>query len=72
VTVTTIIDIRRAFDDARSHEGSPTCIIAKTIKGKGFSFMEGDYNWHAKVPTDADLAKALGEIGARREARVLA
>lgn len=65
-------DIRRAFDAAIAHEGQPTCIIAKTIKGKGISFMEGDYNWHAKVPSDAELAVALGEIAARRESRVLA
>lgn len=62
--------IGRAFAGARSHAGQPTCIIAKTIKGKGFSFMEGDYNWHAKVPTDTDLATALGEIKQRRDARV--
>ncbi len=63
-------DIRRAFDAATTHEGRPTCIIAKTIKGKGFSFMEGDYNWHAKAPTDADLATALGEIAARRKSGI--
>jgi transketolase len=64
------LDIRRAFDAAKAHSGQPSCIIAKTIKGKGVSFMEGDYNWHAKVPSDAELDRALGEIAARRGSRV--
>ena len=59
-------DIRRAFDDAIEHIGQPTCIVAHTVKGKGVSYMEGDFNWHAKVPTDDDLAKAIDEIGALR------
>lgn len=62
-------DIRRAFDAAKAHRGQPTCIVARTVKGKGVSYMEGDYNWHAKVPSDADLATALGEIRARRNAK---
>jgi len=59
-------DIRRAFDAAIEHSGQPTCIVAHTVKGKGVSYMEGDFNWHAKVPTDDDLAKAIDEIGALR------
>ena len=59
-------DIRNAFDAAKRHAGQPTCIVAKTIKGKGVSFMEGDHKWHAKVPNDAELAIALAEITARR------
>jgi transketolase len=57
-------DIRRAFDTALAQRGQPTCIIAHTVKGKGVSFMEGDFNWHAKVPTEAQLAQALAEIAA--------
>ena len=34
-------------------------------KGKGVSFMEGDFNWHAKVPTDEQLAQALAELDAQ-------
>ncbi|MDQ3780006.1 MAG: transketolase [Chloroflexota bacterium] len=56
--------IRRAFDAAEGHRGQPTCVIAHTIKGKGISFMEGDHNWHAKVPTDTDLTTALDELSA--------
>jgi transketolase len=57
--------IRRAFDAAERHTGQPTCVIAHTVKGKGVSFMEGDFNWHAKVPTDTDLTTALAELGDR-------
>jgi transketolase len=57
--------IRQAFDAAEGHTGQPTCIVANTVKGKGISFMEGDYLWHAKVPTDADLSAALAELAAR-------
>lgn len=53
-----------ACEEAKRSKGHPTCIIAHTIKGKGVSFMEGDYNWHAKVPSDAELAKALAELDA--------
>ena len=41
---------------------SPTAIIAKTIKGKGVSFME-DPSWHAKVPTEEQYQQAIKELG---------
>ncbi len=53
-----------ACEQAKSIKGRPTCIVAHTIKGKGVSFMEGDYNWHAKVPTPEELAKAFAELDA--------
>jgi transketolase len=37
-------------------------IIAHTIKGKGVSYMEHDYNWHAKVMTEADYEQAMSEL----------
>jgi transketolase len=52
-----------AFDAAQVHKGQPTAIIAHTIKGKGISFMEGDYQWHAKVPTTEELDNAIAELG---------
>ena len=55
-------DIRRAFAQAIAHRGQPTCVIAHTVKGKGISFMEGDFNWHAKVPTGDQLTEALAEL----------
>ena len=57
--------IREALDAARAHTGQPTCVVAQTVKGKGVSYMEGDFNWHAKVPTDAQLADALAELDAQ-------
>ena len=62
-------DIRRAFAQATETRGQPTCVIAKTIKGKGVSFMEGDFNWHAKVPTRDQLDAAIAEIRARLSGR---
>jgi transketolase len=53
-----------ACEEAKATKGRPTCIVAHTIKGKGVSFMEGDYNWHAKVPSDEELAKAMAELDA--------
>ena len=58
--------IREALDAARAGTGQPVCVVAHTIKGKGVSFMEGDYNWHAKVPSDAQLAAAIAELDAQR------
>jgi transketolase len=57
--------IRAAFDVARAFTGQPTCVVAHTVKGQGVSFMEGDFNWHAKVPTDEQLADALTELDAQ-------
>ena len=52
-----------ALDMARETVGKPTMIIAKTIKGKGVSFMENNASWHGTAPTDSDLEKALAELG---------
>ena len=43
--------------------GKPSCIIAHTVKGKGVSFMENNLAWHYKHPDDAELLKALDELG---------
>jgi transketolase len=53
-----------ACEQAKKSKGKPTVIIADTIKGKGVSFMENNYVWHAKVPNKIELAEALIEIGA--------
>jgi transketolase len=55
-----------AMEEAKATKGRPTCIVAHTVKGKGISFMENDYNWHAKVPNTEELAKALAELEAQR------
>jgi transketolase len=51
-----------AWSTAKTHTDGPTCIIAKTVKGKGVSFMENDFLWHAQVPTPEDLAKSALEL----------
>jgi transketolase len=50
---------------ARAHKGQPTIILARTIKGKGISYMENDFNWHSKPVTDKDLAIARQELAAQ-------
>ena len=57
-----IPEILEACARARTSEGQPGIIIARTVKGKGVSFMEGDYNWHAKPPADEDCRLALEEL----------
>ena len=49
--------------EAAGHTGRPTCVIAHTVKGKGISFMENDFNWHAMPPNAEQLAAALAELG---------
>ena len=52
-----------ALEEARSITGRPTMLIAHTVKGKGVSFMEGDYLWHAKPISDEECELALAELG---------
>jgi transketolase len=52
-----------ALQATRTGDGRPTCLIARTVKGKGVSFMEGNYLWHSNVVSDADLRAALLELG---------
>lgn len=56
-------EIVGVLDWARNIEGKPVMVIAHTIKGKGVSFMENVREWHAKAPTDEQLAAALRELG---------
>ncbi|MFH1200090.1 MAG: transketolase [Candidatus Micrarchaeota archaeon] len=55
-----------AFDEAERTKGRPTMIIARTIPGKGVSFMENDYRWHGKPPNPEEMAKALAELEEER------
>ncbi|HHY46512.1 MAG TPA: transketolase [Firmicutes bacterium] len=50
------------FDKARGIKGRPTVIIARTVKGKGVSFMEGKSAWHGKPPDEQELKLALEEV----------
>jgi transketolase len=47
----------------RPHEGRPRCVVAHTVKGKGVSFIEDRVEWHHKVPSEAQVAQALAELG---------
>ncbi len=51
-----------AFDEAKRTKGKPTVILARTVKGKGVSFMENKAEWHGKAPTKEEAAKALKEL----------
>ena len=57
-----IQEIIDAFDVAKNVKGKPTCIIAKTIKGKGVSFMENKAEWHGKAPNDEEYRIAMEEL----------
>lgn len=54
--------LSKAFNDAKSVKGMPTAIIAKTVKGKGVSFMENQCGWHGKAPNDDECKLALEEL----------
>lgn len=52
----------QAFEAAANHQGRPTIIIAKTIKGKGVSFMENQVGWHGSAPNAEQAEAALKEL----------
>ena len=54
--------IDAAFKEARATKGMPTAIIAKTVKGKGVSFMENNAGWHGKAPNDEEYATAMADL----------
>ena len=51
-----------AFETAKLTKEKPTMIIAKTIKGKGVSFMEGKAEWHGKAPNEEEFKQAIQEL----------
>ena len=57
--------IKAAFAEARTVKGQPTVILAKTIKGKGISFMENQAGWHGKAPNAEQYAQAKAELEAK-------
>ena len=54
--------IDAAFKEAKATKGMPTAIIAKTVKGKGVSFMENNAGWHGKAPNDEEYATAMADL----------
>lgn len=51
-----------ALDNFPRCDGKPTALIARTVKGKGVSFMENQAGWHGKAPNDEETARALFEL----------
>ncbi|HWQ51733.1 MAG TPA: transketolase [Terriglobales bacterium] len=56
-------EIFAALDKARQTKGVPTAIIAKTVKGKGVSFMENEAGWHGVAPNEEQYRAAMKELG---------
>lgn len=56
-------DIVNSLVTAKRIVDRPVVIIAKTVKGKGVSFMENQVGWHGKAPDDEQFEKALKELG---------
>lgn len=54
--------ITAAFKEARETKGQPTAIIAKTVKGKGVSFMENQASWHGAAPNDEQYEVAMADL----------
>lgn len=60
--------LHRAFEEARTVKGQPTAIIAKTVKGKGVSYMENQVSWHGSAPNKEQYEKAMEELEKAGEA----
>ncbi len=56
-----------AFEQAKAVKGKPTAIIAKTVKGKGVSFMENQVSWHGSAPNAEQYAAAMAELDKAQE-----
>jgi transketolase len=56
--------LEAAFAAAKKSPG-PACILMKTVKGKGVSFMENQVGWHGKAPNDEEYAQAMEELRAQ-------
>lgn len=57
-------EIENALKAARDCKGKPTAIVAKTVKGKGVSFMENQVNWHGSAPNAEQYETAMNELKA--------
>jgi len=56
--------IEEAFNKADECKDKPTCIVAKTVKGKGVSFMEDKCDWHGSAPNAEQYEQAMAELDA--------
>ena len=59
--------LRAALAAAKAEKGRPSVILAKTVKGKGVSFMENDPGWHGKAPNAEQYEQAMTELNAAVE-----
>ena len=57
-------ELKAAFAEAKTVKGKPTAIIARTVKGKGVSFMENNAGWHGKAPNQEQFEAAMAELEA--------
>lgn len=60
--------LRAAFEGSRQRKGMPTAIIAKTVKGKGVSYMENQASWHGVAPNEEQYKIAMEELEKAGEA----
>ena len=58
-------EIKNAIAAAKATKGKPTVIIAKSIKGKGVSYMENQASWHGSAPNDEQYEQAMKELDAK-------
>lgn len=58
-----VAQLHDALEQAKAVQGKPTIILARTIKGKGVSFMEGKNTWHGKAIGHDQFAQAMQELG---------
>ena len=58
-------ELLQAYEEARQCKGQPTLILAKTVKGKGVSFMENQVKWHGSAPNEDEYARAMAELAER-------
>lgn len=61
-------ELDKAFKEAKTVKGMPTAIVAKSIKGKGVSFMENNVSWHGTAPNDEQYKQAMDELEKAGEA----
>ena len=62
-------ELHKAFEEAKTVKGCPTAVIAKTVKGKGVSFMENQVSWHGAAPNKEQYEKAMEELEKAGEAQ---
>lgn len=58
-------EIESALNNAKSVKDMPTCIVMKTVKGKGVSYMENSCGWHGKAPNEEEYNQAMAELNAQ-------